>query len=280
MPYKSILAVIDEPRESRQVLDVAGKLAERFDAHVVGLHADPETESRLLPALDVAYPVHLECLTIRKRDRANEIERAFKEHAQREGFASEWHHVDLPLPQRDAAIDRLSRSCDLVVLRQPDENSVEGKFRGCKHLLFDSGRPVLAVPYIMRSVPEIRRVLIGWNGTREAARAVFDALPFLMAADKVEIVTVETERNRGSDRLPEGTDLAAALARHGVNVAVSREVAIGISAATVIENRVADTGADLLVIGAYSHSRMSERVFGGVTRAALASMTTLTLMAR
>lgn len=280
MSYKSILAVIDEPAEARQVLDVVSKLAQQFDAHIIGVHADPESDYRSLPALDVAYPVDLDNVAIRSRDRAARIEAAFNERVRSEGFASEWHHIDTPLAQREAAVDRLSRSCDLIVVRQPDAHSVEGKFRRCEHLLFDSGRPVLMVPYILKDVRNIRRVLVGWNGMRESARAVFDALPFLMAADKVEIVSVETERNRGSGVLPAGTDLAATLARHGVNVIVSREMAVGIAAATVIENRVADTGADLLVLGAYSHSRLRERVFGGVTREALSSMTTLTLMAR
>ncbi len=280
MSYKSILAVLDEPGETRQVLDVASNLADRFGARVLGLHASLDDDYRSQSALEVGYPIDFEYGAIENRERAVATETAFAERARSEGFASQWYCVDAPKPEREAAIDRLSRSCDLVVLRQPDADSSEGKVGRCERLLFDSGRPVLMVPYILKDVPKIRRVLVGWNGTREAARAVFDALPFLMAADKVEILTVEKERNGGSGELPEGTDLATSLARHGVNVIVTREIAEGTNAAAVIANRAADTGAELLVIGAYSHSRLRERVFGGVTREAIASMTTLTLMSR
>ena len=103
-----------------------------------------------------------------------------------------------------AELDKFARSCDLIVLRQPEADGGAGTFRRAEHLLFDSGRPVLIVPYIQKEMPPVRRALVAWNGSREAARATFDALPFLMGADKVEILTVETASRTGGPSCRKG----------------------------------------------------------------------------
>ena len=280
MSYKSVLAVVDAVDEADQILGTASVLADRFGARIVGIYAEPEDEAHSVAALDVAYPVQLEAVTARNAGRAKDLEAVFNARAARDAFASEWHHVQGTASGDMDELDRFARSCDLIVVRQPGADDGVARFRRTEHLLFDSGRPVLLVPYIQKEASAVRRALVAWNGTREAARAAFDSLPFLMAADKVEILTVETRSGKERSDLPQGTDLAAALARHGVNVVVTRDVADGQPAGSLIENRLADTGADLLVMGGYSHSRLRERVFGGVTREVLASMTTLTLMSR
>jgi len=140
---------------------------------------------------------------------------------------------------------------------------------------------VLLVPYILKQPKPIERVMIAWNGSREATRATFDALPFLKQAREVEIFTV------GPDESPAqpsgfiaGAELAATLARHDVNVTVVSEGTKGLSASSVIENHLSDSSIDLLVMGAYTHSRFWELLFGGVTRTLLNSMTALTLLSR
>jgi nucleotide-binding universal stress UspA family protein len=143
-------------------------------------------------------------------------------------------------------------------------------------LVLGAGRPVLLVPYAGRYADAGKRVLIAWNASREAARAVADALPLLVRADAVDVVAFAPGGDHGE--VP-GADLAHYLARHGVkaNAAVDSapEVAIG----ERILTRAADTDADLIVMGAYGRSRLSELVLGGATRTLLAAMTVPVLMA-
>lgn len=279
MSYKTILAVIDMPAEARQVLDVSSMLAGQFGAHVVGVHSEPEAATLRAVALDVADAAQIEFLSDEAEERAREIEQLFRARAGSDGFGHEWHHFRPLVNDGMARMERLSRSCDLIVLRQPETGFGKAK-RRIARLLFESGRPVLVLPYILRKAAPVRRVLVAWNGTREASRAVFDALPFLMAADRVEVLTVCSVRPGERPLLTEGGVIATALARHGINVTFAGEVAGETPPGAIIENRLADSGAGLLVMGAYSHSRLHERVFGGVTQEVLQSMTTLTLMSR
>ncbi len=117
-------------------------------------------------------------------------------------------------------------------------------------------------------------MLVAWNGTREAARATHDALPFLTQADKVVVLGVSAS---GEDHIP-GADLSTHLARHGVSVEIHNREANDVSVGDAILNAASDYGADLLVIGAYGHSRLRELVLGGVTRHLLRHMTIPVLM--
>ena len=141
-----------------------------------------------------------------------------------------------------------------------------------------SGRPILAVPYAGQFETVGRRVLIGWNATREATRAVNDAMPLLAAADVVTVLTIDArEAPDAHGELP-GADISLHLARHGVKATIERTVSAGVPAGEVLLSRAADLGADLLVIGAYGHSRMRELLLGGATRSILQSMTVPVLM--
>jgi nucleotide-binding universal stress UspA family protein len=146
--------------------------------------------------------------------------------------------------------------------------------------LFESGRPVLLIPHILKAPKPIRRVLVAWNGSREAARATFDALPFLMAAEAVEIFTVDASDSSTQTGSMAGAEIAASLARHGIKVTVTASEKTGLDPAIAIENRLSDSSIDLLVMGAYGNKRWWEMLFGGVTRTLLDSMTALTLLSR
>jgi nucleotide-binding universal stress UspA family protein len=123
----------------------------------------------------------------------------------------------------------------------------------------------LVVPYIGRYPDPGRNAVISWKAGRESARAVFDSLPLLRGAETVQILEI---KERGDERpaLAPDTSIAAALARHGIKPSVRTSIAGELSVGDEILSRLADMGADLLVMGAYGHSRMREMVFGGVTR--------------
>lgn len=142
--------------------------------------------------------------------------------------------------------------------------------------LFGSGRPVIVVPYIQRKGLKLDRVVVCWDGSRAAARATGDAMPFLTRAKKISVVTVGAAPAKSED-VP-GADIAQHLARHGRNVEVQRLVVADIDTTSAILSYVADAGADLIVMGGYGHSRLREFVLGGVTRGILGSMTVPVLM--
>jgi nucleotide-binding universal stress UspA family protein len=139
-----------------------------------------------------------------------------------------------------------------------------------------AGRPVLMVPYAGRFPDTGKRVLIAWNAGREAARAVTDAMPLLSKAQSVEVVAFGEGGDHGE--VP-GADLALFLARHGVKATAARQHAPGVDIGNQILSRAADVNADLIVMGAYGHSRLRELALGGATRSVLDAMTVPVLMA-
>lgn len=143
----------------------------------------------------------------------------------------------------------------------------------------DGGRPAPVIPQAGAPVMPPRRVLIGWDGSREASRAVHDALPLLVHATRVTVVVVDPHHHAARLGEQPGADLAAHLARHGVRVVVEQAMSGGRAVGEAILALASETGADLLVTGGYGHSRLREMVLGGVTRRLLEHMTCPVLMA-
>ncbi|MGB6587507.1 MAG: universal stress protein, partial [Pseudolabrys sp.] len=142
--------------------------------------------------------------------------------------------------------------------------------------LFGSGRPVLVVPYIQKAGMKLNRTLICWDGSRAAARAIGDAMPFLVRTKSIDVLSVmKTETAR--DELP-GADIAHHLARHNLKVDFKRIVANDQDIGNTILSAATDLGSDMIVMGGYGHSRLREFVLGGATRAVLNAMTVAVLM--
>jgi nucleotide-binding universal stress UspA family protein len=171
---------------------------------------------------------------------------------------------------------RIARRFDLAVVGQaePKTNAVEGII--VEAALFDSGRPVIIVPYIQKAPLKLDRVMVCWDGGRVAARAIGDAVPLLQRAGHVEVVIVANELGK-QDQI-EGADVGAHLARHGLNVEVKRILLGDIDVADALLSHAADEGVDFIVMGGYGHSRLREFVLGGITRSFMESMTVPVLM--
>ena len=280
MSYKDLLVVLDSDAASRRRVDLAAALAERFAAHLVGLYR--------LPVPDVPHhlsyydPAVLDPFFMDLRQQAQAVadteREAFEHTASLRGLSVEWRLIAEGLPEADAALH--ARYVDLTILGQlnPDRGDLDLIRPRPEQVAFASGRPVLVVPYAGDFEVVGRRVLIGWNASREATRAVNDAMPLLMAADAVTVLTIDARE--GADRHGElpGADISLHLARHGVTAEIERTVSAGIGPGEVLLSRAADLGADLLVIGAYGHSRVRELLLGGATRSILQSMTLPVLM--
>ena len=198
------------------------------------------------------------------------------EMARRNGVAVE---ARLETTSRAGAADifgHLARRFDVSIVGQANPDVVEPQEQIIEAALFQSGRPVVVVPYIQKTGLTLNRVLVCWDGGRQAARAIADALPFLHRAKAVEVVVVTTKPLK-SDDLP-GADIARHLTHHDLNVDLKRLVTGGSDVANTLLSYAADVSADFIVMGGYGHSRLREFILGGATRGVLSSMTIPTLM--
>lgn len=279
MAYKTILCVLSNTKNAAHVLNCAIDLARVNGAHLIGLHVEQVAIAPLAAPMAIPDPASIQAMQDAAHQQSSELKAIFDESCRREAISGEWRNVVSMSGYGSDNTANTLRCADLIVTAQSDPSYASDDSE-IEQVLFESGRPVLLVPYIFTEAKPINRVLIGWNGTREAARAVFDALPFLTQAQSVEVFTVDPSNGDDKNKDLAGADIGAALARHGIKVTVATAPSEGLSPATVLENRLSDQSIDLLVIGAYSKSRLREMLFGGVTRTLLDSMTALTLMSR
>ncbi len=272
MSYKTILVHVDDQPRRAERLNLAFELTSRFEAHLVALFA---LDAARIPsyALAEAGPLVREIEARRRGEAARAAEQEFRR-AERPGIkAPEWRIS----PQDAFSAVRLSaRYADLVILGQPEPDQAAAR-AFAEEVLLSAGRPVLFVPYTGRFRDVGQHVLIAWNASREAARAVSDALPLLARAQSVEIVAFSPDEADHGEIA--GADIALFLARHGVKASAARQSAPDIDVGSQILSRIADSNADLLVMGGYGHSRLRELALGGATRTVLESMTVPVLMA-
>lgn len=279
MTYKTIVCVLSNAKNAPHVMNCAIDLARQNEAHLIGLHVEQISIAPLAAPMAMPDPVSIQALQDAAREQSEELKGIFDEACRREAISGEWRNfVSMSGYGSNNSTETL-RCADLIITAQSDPSYASDDSE-IEQFLFESGRPVLLVPYIFNQARPIKRVLIGWNGTREATRAVFDAMPFLLHASSVEVFTVDPENSSSVSGDLAGAEIAATLARHGVRAEVMTAASEGLSAATVLENRLSDASIDLLVIGAFGKSRLREMLFGGVTRTVLDSMTALTLMSR
>jgi nucleotide-binding universal stress UspA family protein len=190
--------------------------------------------------------------------------------------------VDSFYPERawsDAAMAERARYVDLVLVGGSAFQDLDLKQSVVGGAVIDSGRPAMIFPDDGLPTLRPRRVLLAWDRSVSAGRAARAALKTLVAADTVRLVMVDPVPPRGKDREQPGADMAAYLARHGVRVEIDEIASGGHTVEEVLLRHALDVGADLLVIGAYGHTRLRERVFGGVTKSMLDTRRISMLMA-
>jgi nucleotide-binding universal stress UspA family protein len=270
MGYKTILVHCDATRGTTARLAVGRDLARRFGAHLVGLHVRQPFQAPMfsdaISALDALYA------TYAKTARADEAEsKAVFDGAMAGGeTSSEWRAVDGMV---EDALIQAARFADLVVVGQYDPEAPASVSPSdlVERVAMAGERPSLIVPYIGAARTPGEHVMVCWNGSREAVRAITGSLPFLKKAGKVSLLMVDAQKMSAA---PEpGADAVRWLERHGVKVAVHHDSSDGSDIGGVLLSRSADLGVDLIVMGLYGHSRMRELVLGGASRTLLASMT-------
>ncbi len=255
--------------------DYAVSVTDAFGAHIVGIAFvyDP-----IVPVSAMGY-IPAEVIETQKTDNEAAAKAAierFTAATSRAGVSAEPRTLGASFAGAGDQFGRIARRFDLAIVDQAKPEASEVEEMIVESTLFESGRPVIVVPYIQKGPLTLDRVMVCWDGSRPAARAIADAMPLLEKAGRVEVVIVANERGK-QDEIA-GADMGQHLARHGLNVEVERIVGGDIDVADALLSHAADSSADFIVMGGYGHSRLREFVLGGVTRGILGSMTAPVLM--
>jgi nucleotide-binding universal stress UspA family protein len=196
--------------------------------------------------------------------------------ARRAGLSYETHRLSATAAGAADRFAHLARRFDLAIVGQSQPDSPVMQDLILETTLFESGNPIIAVPYIQKDGLKLDRVMVCWDGGRPAARAIGDAMPLLTRAKAVELAIFTGER-RKQDEIT-GADMGAHLARHGLNVTVNRMPLGDLDVSDAILSHAADSSADFLVMGGYGHSRLREFILGGATRGVLQAMSVPVLL--
>src|SRR5260370_28245920 len=254
MGYQTILVHCDAGKKVSCHLDVAAELAGRLGSVCVGMHAQPpfETPAFAEGAFGMA-PIYKAYEEEAKADLVAS-RAAFDKALKGKHLPTEWRVVD---DYAEEALTIAARYADLLVVGQSSpENDVTTPENLPESVALSTGRPVLVVPHIGAAKPPGKKVMLCWNASRESARAASDALPFLKAAEEVVVLIVDPKLSTNGHGAEPGADVAVWLARHGAKGTVPREVASPSDIGHVILSRAADFDVDLILMGAYGHSRM------------------------
>ena len=278
MSIKTIVVHLDATPHCPARVDLAIRIATAHDAHLVGLA--PTGLLDVLATMSSAVPDGVEFVALSARflrERADTAASDFVERARTAGIAS--HEARIVVDEPLDAIVRHANCSDLLVVGQTDRRaSPDGvAWDFPQQAVLHAGCPVLVVPHAGTFAAVGERVLIAWKGTREAVRAVRDALPILRTAKQVVLIEVADDAPPTDTQRIALLEVQAWLNRHGVESEVRLESGAD-AAGDVLLSRAADFESDLIVMGAYGHSRVREWVLGGVTRHLLNHMTVPTLM--
>jgi nucleotide-binding universal stress UspA family protein len=272
---KDIVVNLSVAENGGYAADFAVSVASTVGAHLTGIAFvyDP-----IVPMAATGY-IPPEVIDTQLRDNEAAAKAAidrFNAAADRAGITVESDKRPASLASAGEQFGRIARRFDLAIVAQaePERDAVEELI--AESTLFESGRPVVIVPYIQKTPLKLNRVMACWDGSRQATRAIADAMPLLERAGQVELVIVANERGK-QDEIP-GVDMGQHLARHGLKVDVNRITEGDIDVADALLSHAADAGVDFIVMGGYGHSRLREFVLGGVTRSVLRSMTVPVLM--
>ncbi|MCB1472546.1 MAG: universal stress protein [Rhodobiaceae bacterium] len=271
MAYHTILAYLPDADSAGRTLKAAAAIARQSGAHLIGLYV--KTGVRIYYAGSSYYDVGmLETMLDEHNARHDEqsaaVKAMFDELERAETFPCEWRLADTVKTDAVPEILNHCRSADLVVCpntagdKTVDPEDADTPVR----LLMEAGRPVVVIPAGWNGDTIGKNVTVAYNASREATRAVFDALPLLKGADNVHAVWVDPALGEGENQSRAADEIAVSLARHGVKVSASVETSGDNTVARAIVARARDDGADLIVMGAYGHMRLREMIFGGVSR--------------
>ncbi len=255
--------------------DYAISLGEMFEAHVLGIAVsyEPVIPGTVMGGIP---PEVIDGQRDESDKKASTAVTRFERSVKLAGISAETHTISTSIAGAAEEIGRIGRRFDLIVVGQPDRQKSLPDEVVDEGVLLESGRPVIFVPFIHKGGVNLDRIMVCWDGSRAASRAIADAMPLLKKANRVEVVIISDKPSQ-KDEVP-GADLGQHLARHGLKVEVKRITSPDIDVPSTILSYAADSSADMIVMGGYGHSRLREFILGGATRGLLESMTVPVLM--
>lgn len=272
---KDVLVYLSAGDGGNAAARYAVSLGQAFDAHVAGVAFafDPVIPASVMGGISAEL---IESQRTENEKAARAATERFGKLTKGEGISAETRVLGGTLAGSAETFGQLARRFDISVVAQADPNQLAAEDLIVESALFNSGRPVVVVPYIQRDALKLDRIVVCWDGSRAAARAIGDAMPLLKRAKAVDVLIVASDRPK-SDETP-GADIGQHLARHGIKVEVKRVQRADVDVPNTILSYAADNSTDFIVMGGYGHSRLREFVLGGVTRSMLQSMTVPVLM--
>ena len=255
--------------------DFAISVAGTFTAEVAGIAFIYEP---VIPG-DMLGGIPTDLIEVQREENRKAAEAAvsrFEAASRAAGVSAETRIVDASLAGAADLFGRIARRFDIAVVGQARREQGASEELLIEGALFGSGRPVVVVPYIQKQSLNLDRILICWDGSRPAARAIADSIPFLARAKAIDIVVVTGERDKSGEIT--GRNMRRHLARHGFQTEIKHITATGGVAQNAILTHALESRTDLIVMGGYGHSRLREFILGGVTRGILKSMPVPVLM--
>ncbi len=277
MTYRSIFVHADDSEACERRLAAAAHIARAYPAQLKAAYLVPT--SQVTPFATAVLRGDAKDRWFRQTAEAHDAVRARFHAIAAEAGVTDAVWVAPRVDPIGAAVLH-ARYSDLAIIGQPPRDEVNAAFSAelAHAVVTSSGRPVLFVPYIGSQKTLGERVLIAWKDSRESARAVSDALPFLKKAKKVHALAIMQDDATDASELRAEQEVAAFLKRHDVDATVRRLVAPDIQAGELLLSQAADLSVDLIVMGGYTRPRLTQLVWGGVTSVMLASMTVPVLM--
>ncbi len=279
MPFQDLLVHIDDSDVCGERIEAAIALAKRQDSGLTGVAL--ALKSTISTYIGIDIPASLTDAQQEIVQKAAESAVAkFEDACKKAGIK---YNSKIDACSATKAPSRLAfhaRHADMSFLGQPNPDDPGASFQESllEGVLFASGRPIYIVPYVGRPHMKIRKAVIAWDGGKKAVRAVNDAIPLLKGRSDAIVLVINPESRTGAHGDVPGQDIAEHLERHGIKAVVDRLHMPDAAPDTLVLNYLADSGADLLIMGAFGHSRLREKAFGGVTNTILHQMTTPVLM--
>lgn len=276
MPYRTVLMAVGVEQDDRDI-DRGARIAQMLESHlsllVIGVAPPPPTTPYGIVSNDI-WASEMQEGQAAVRARAKAIAARL---AGGPSCSVDAQYVDRGSISTLAA--RHARYADVTLITPQAEGVALQQSWVTNGALFESGRPVVVLPRGECAFPEARRIVIAWDASVEASKAVRDALDFMKRAEKVDAVLIDPVPSFDGHGAEPGADLAAYLGRHGIPVTIHRLPLEGKDVAEVLQRTAGDLEADLIVMGGFGHSRLRQRIFGGTTISTLRHTATPVLMA-
>ena len=266
MPIKAILACLTTEAAAERIMPAACGIARRFSGHLIGIH----TLQAIVPypgiALHIDHP-YFKDFNDRVIEQNARISKIFEAHTADQRFVAEWRTMPAESPRASDQLVRAALYADLVITSRPDREDERPDQHGVQaDLIIDTGRPILIVPPAKPEATLGSRILLAWNGTRESSAAAHSALPLLIGAEEVVVLTVSSSLRHSVASSNAGIEMSAQLARHSVK-AVSHHVGqTEPSVGAQILSEAKTCSCDLIVMGGFGHSRLHSLIFGDATQ--------------